>query len=390
MKALLALAALLSVSPAFGATALQALDKTLAKDPALSPRERAALMGALTKSFGKTGKGRASDAAVKAAADAVVEGTFDEQPADRIAEVAFSAYHAVQKGASGEAAQGVALYGYRKKVPASTIADWAGSYTQMLAKDVEPSVAADLVRVGFERGLAGKGFAALKGDLIRAAGRGLDQRAYASFLFDGLARGEAPVKIVAEARRRFTTNAAKAAADALLKGPPKSGADLLGKIVKGSAGAAKHAARKTAPKPKPQAPQTDIPPGTQMAKLWPDLHGTAESYLGTPYVWGGTTHKGIDCSGFTQATFGENKVKIPRVSQDQWKTGTPVEMNDLRRGDLIFFDTLGHGVSHVALVIDTSGGATFMHASSSKGVSIAELSKKWFKTRYLGARRVVP
>ena len=107
----------------------------------------------------------------------------------------------------------------------------------------------------------------------------------------------------------------------------------------------------------------------------------------TPYVWGGTTHHGIDCSALTQNSYGENRVKIPRVSRDQWKTGSKTE--DLRKGDLIFFNTMGAGVSHVAMVVDAEK-KQFIHASSSKGVMIADLGNRWFSQRYLGARRVVP
>ena len=117
------------------------------------------------------------------------------------------------------------------------------------------------------------------------------------------------------------------------------------------------------------------------------LDKAARSYIGTPYVWGGMTHEGIDCSALTQNSYGENKVKIPRVSRDQWQTGKKVE--DLREGDLIFFNTMGAGVSHVAMVVDPKN-KKFIHASSSKGVMIADLNNKWFGQRYLGARRVVP
>ena len=100
-----------------------------------------------------------------------------------------------------------------------------------------------------------------------------------------------------------------------------------------------------------------------------------------------STHEGIDCSALTQNSYGENRVKIPRVSREQWKTGSKTE--SLREGDLIFFNTMGAGVSHVAMVTDAKN-KKFIHASSSKGVMIADLNNKWFGQRYLGARRVVP
>ena len=127
----------------------------------------------------------------------------------------------------------------------------------------------------------------------------------------------------------------------------------------------------------------------KMAALWPGLEGTYRAYLGTPYVWGGTSHSGIDCSGLTSNTYGEDRVKIPRVSRDQFRVGSLVADNGLRDGDLVFFNTLGAGVSHVGMVVDAKN-RRFVQASSSKGVTITDLDGKYFKTRYLGARRVVP
>ncbi|UPT75854.1 MAG: C40 family peptidase [Elusimicrobiota bacterium] len=147
-----------------------------------------------------------------------------------------------------------------------------------------------------------------------------------------------------------------------------------------------------APAPKPRVEETPVVATPEaghspaLKEIWPGLDKASASYLGTPYVWGGATHQGIDCSALTQNTFSENRVKIPRVSRDQWKTGDKVE--NLREGDLIFFNTMGAGVSHVAMVVNAKE-KKFIHASSSKGVMYADLDNKWFGQRYLGARRVV-
>jgi peptidoglycan endopeptidase LytE len=130
------------------------------------------------------------------------------------------------------------------------------------------------------------------------------------------------------------------------------------------------------------------PASAQFSAVWPGVDKSAHSYLGTPYVWGGTTHRGIDCSALTQNSYGENAVRIPRVSRDQWKAERPVD-GSLRAGDLVFFNTMGVGVSHVGMVVDPAG-PKFIHASSSHGVMIADLSNRYYKQRYLGARRVVP
>jgi hypothetical protein len=135
----------------------------------------------------------------------------------------------------------------------------------------------------------------------------------------------------------------------------------------------------------------NMPKGTRYESIWPRLKTAADSYLGTPYVWGGLTHKGIDCSGFTHNAFQDVSIGIPRVSKDQWKTGSPVERDQIRKGDLVFFDTLGSGVSHVGMVVDVKGQDPVVeNATCSKGVRNMPLSNKWLNGSFLGARRLVP
>jgi cell wall-associated NlpC family hydrolase len=84
------------------------------------------------------------------------------------------------------------------------------------------------------------------------------------------------------------------------------------------------------------------------------------------------THQGIDCSALTQNSYGENRVKLPRVSRAQWQVGEKIEYNGLRQGDLVFFNTMGVGVSHVGIVLDPKR-PRFIHASSSHRDMIADL-----------------
>lgn len=112
---------------------------------------------------------------------------------------------------------------------------------------------------------------------------------------------------------------------------------------------------------------------------------TAKSYMGVPYVWGGESPSGFDCSGFTQYVLKKNGVSIPRVTADQFGAGVSVSKSNLRVGDLVFFTTYKQGPSHVGFYM---GGGQFIHASSSKGVTISSLNSSYYSDRYVGARRV--
>lgn len=116
---------------------------------------------------------------------------------------------------------------------------------------------------------------------------------------------------------------------------------------------------------------------------------TAESLLGTPYSWGGTSPSGFDCSGFTQYVYKNALgVDLPRVSRDQANYGSAVSVSSAKAGDLLYFDTVGSGrTSHVGIYI---GSGKFIHASGTASnpdcVKVSSLSENWVNC--LGARRV--
>lgn len=118
----------------------------------------------------------------------------------------------------------------------------------------------------------------------------------------------------------------------------------------------------------------------------------AEDYLGTPYKFGGTTKKGLDCSGLVITVFSENDYKLPRRSEEQAKEGTRVDVQSVKPGDLLFFATSGGSkVTHVGIVNEISfrGDITFIHASTSKGVIISSLNDAYWNKAFLFARRVL-
>ncbi len=113
----------------------------------------------------------------------------------------------------------------------------------------------------------------------------------------------------------------------------------------------------------------------------------AKEYLGTRYVTGGISRKGVDCTGLVYVVYAEaTGKKLPRSLTELFLTLTPLA-GPLLPGDLVFFDTTG-GVSHVGMSI---GGSRIIHAASEgkpRGVKISSLDETYYRTRYLGARRV--
>jgi cell wall-associated NlpC family hydrolase len=120
------------------------------------------------------------------------------------------------------------------------------------------------------------------------------------------------------------------------------------------------------------------------------LYRFIDKWMNTPYLWGGTTEKGIDCSAFMQRLLAEvYDLHIPRTSIEQFFTKHVEQFlatKHLSEGDLVFFQTMkGKPVSHVGLYLHNN---LFINASSSKGVSIGDLKDPYWSTKYFAAGRV--
>jgi len=112
----------------------------------------------------------------------------------------------------------------------------------------------------------------------------------------------------------------------------------------------------------------------------------AEQYLGVPYEWGGTDPSGFDCSGFVYYVFRSLGINISRTQATMYKQGTPVSKDELKPGDLVFFqNTYKEGISHVGIYV---GDGQFIHSpSSGKVVSYADLYSNYYIEHYYGAAR---
>jgi peptidoglycan DL-endopeptidase CwlO len=123
-------------------------------------------------------------------------------------------------------------------------------------------------------------------------------------------------------------------------------------------------------------PSTSAPPASHGGVV-----GIAMRYLGVPYVWGGASPRGFDCSGLVMYVFAQIGVSLPHSSYAQYGMGSPVSMSQLQPGDLVFFA----GASHVGIYI---GGGQFIHAPHTGDVVKISSLSGWYASTFAGGRRI--
>jgi cell wall-associated NlpC family hydrolase len=141
-----------------------------------------------------------------------------------------------------------------------------------------------------------------------------------------------------------------------------------------AAGCAKQVLSPDAPVTVGPSDQSPTPRNATAARL-------ATRYLGAPYVWAGSSPSGFDCSGLVMYAFSQVGIAIPHNAAQQFRLGVPVERDRLVPGDIVFFNQLRHNGIYL-------GDGRFVHSTKPGGVKIARLDDDWFRTRWVGARRL--
>jgi peptidoglycan DL-endopeptidase CwlO len=131
----------------------------------------------------------------------------------------------------------------------------------------------------------------------------------------------------------------------------------------------------------PAAPVAPVAPPSAPAAKYGGVVGIAMQYLGIPYVYGGSSPSGFDCSGFVMYVYSKVGVSLPHNAAAQYGVGTPVDRSQLQPGDLVFFNGLGHNGIYV-------GGGSFIHSPHTGDVVKISSMSGWYASTYVGARRL--
>lgn len=143
----------------------------------------------------------------------------------------------------------------------------------------------------------------------------------------------------------------------------------------------------------PRTEPREVPskPVTKRTKA-DDIISTALQFSGVRYKYGGTSRKGMDCSGLLYVAFGENDIKLPRVSYHMAEEGRRINLREVDKGDLLFFRTTkgAKRINHVGMVVAVENNEIkFIHSSSSRGVIVSSLREGYWNSAFVRATRVL-
>ncbi|TRZ43245.1 NlpC/P60 family protein [Robertkochia solimangrovi] len=143
---------------------------------------------------------------------------------------------------------------------------------------------------------------------------------------------------------------------------------------------------------------TALPPGnlpevkSPSDQLADKIVRTALGFSGTRYRYGGTTKKGMDCSGLVYVSFGDNEISMERSSSQMATQGDEIPLRKVKKGDLLFFTTGNNKrrINHVGLVVSVDGDdIQFIHSTTSRGVLVSSLSEGYWNYAFNQARRIL-
>ncbi len=128
-------------------------------------------------------------------------------------------------------------------------------------------------------------------------------------------------------------------------------------------------------------------------ELLNDLLSEARSHMGKRYSRGSKGPSAFDCSGFSSYVYRQFGYSLSPSSRDQYNQGEKVDRKELRKGDLVFFKgrSIKGGVGHVGIVVDADekGNFTFIHAATSKGITVSNCNEPYYASRIVGGKRVI-
>jgi cell wall-associated NlpC family hydrolase len=133
-------------------------------------------------------------------------------------------------------------------------------------------------------------------------------------------------------------------------------------------------------------------PVTRTASKSKQIINTALTFSGTRYKFGGTTTKGMDCSGLLYVSFGEHHIDLPRASYEIAKEGENIDLKNVTAGDLLFFGTSNRkkNINHVGLVVSVDGDdIKFIHSTTSRGVIVSSLREGYWNYAFIKATRIL-